>query len=274
MGKIHEALKRAEEQRALLEGDESRPSLRDRISRQAPAREPGSRAVGRSIRDARRTRVVVSESEQNVAEHYRALRARLESIRRTRPFRSLVVISARSDEGKTTTSVNLALSYGLSLDNDSCLVDADLRTPDVQQALPEQGNSGLGEILEDRATLDDALVQFPDTRLSVLAARSIPQRPSELLASQRMRELMRELHARFGIVIVDGLPILGLPDATTLVDVCDAALLVVAAKRSSRGEVERALGRVDRDKVVGIVFNKSEDGAVPYEYAYYSAPDR
>ena len=270
MGKIHEALKRAEEQRAQLEPDKSQPSLGERLTQ--PMRAPGSRGVGHSIRDAHRTRVVVSDSDQGVAEQYRALRARLESIRRTRPFRSLVLMSARSDEGKTTTAVNLALSYGLSLDADTCLVDADLRTPDVQQSLPEQGGAGLTEVLEDRATLDEALVRFPDTRLWVLPAWSLPQGPSELLASQRMLEVMRELHARFGIVIVDGLPILGLPDMTTLVDVCDAALLVVAAQNSSKPEIERALGRVDREKVVGIVFNRSEDGPVPYDYVYGLTP--
>ena len=92
------------------------------------------------------------------------------------------------------------------------------------------------------------------------------------MASQRMLEVMRELHARFGIVIVDGLPILGLPDMTTLVDVCDAAHLVVAAQNSSKPEIERALGRVDREKVVGIVFNRSEDGPVPYDYVYGLTP--
>ena len=177
-------------------------------------------------------------------------------------------MSARSDEGKTTTAVNLALCYGLSFDEDSCLVDADLRTPDVEQSLPEQGGAGLVDVLEDRATLDEALVQFPETRLSVLAARSIAERPSELLASQKMVELMRELHARFPIVIVDALPILGLPDTTTLVDVCDAAVLVMAARQNSPAEVERALDRVDRSKVLGIVFNKSDDVPVPYGYGY------
>ncbi|MEE2704417.1 MAG: CpsD/CapB family tyrosine-protein kinase [Myxococcota bacterium] len=272
MGKITEALKQAEEQRAQLEDSAGAPSFRDPLTRQVE--ESGSRAMGRSIRDARRTRVVVSEAERGVAEHYRALRARLESIRRTRPFRSVVLMSARSDEGKTTTAVNLALSYGLGLDADTCLVDADLRTPEVQQSLPEQGTAGLTEVLEDRATLDEALVRFPDTRLWVLAARSVPRGPSELLASQRMVEVMRELHSRFGIVIVDGLPILGLPDMTTLVDVCDVALLVVASKKSARPELERALGRVDREKVIGIVFNRSEDGPVPYDYVYGLTPDR
>ena len=75
------------------------------------------------------------------SEEYRTLRARIQSLRRTRELRSIVVSSTRPNEGKTTTAVNLALSFGLERENSICLVDADLRTPRVHKAFGTQASS-------------------------------------------------------------------------------------------------------------------------------------
>jgi Mrp family chromosome partitioning ATPase len=98
----------------------------------------------------------------------------------------------------------------------------------------------------------------------VLAVRALPTHPSELLASRRMVELMDELHTRFATVIVDAPPILGLPDATSLVDLCDAALIVIAAAQTPRNQIEAALDRIDARKVLGTVFNRFDSSSEPY----------
>jgi capsular exopolysaccharide synthesis family protein len=266
MGKIHQALQKAEHERARSVGVEALEPTLER-SAPVPGRPLRSRVRGRKLIDARRSRIVLSESESSVAKQYGSLRARIQSLRRSRELRSIVVTSAVPREGKTTTAMNLALSYGLDVEHTTCLVDADLRTPSVHRALPEVPEAGLGEVLDGHCELDAALIEVPDTSLSALPVRSLPTHPSELLGSGRMVELLQQLHERFDTVIIDTPPVLALPDATTLVDACDATILVVGSGISSRDDVEGALERIDRSKLLGTVLNYAED--VPKAYGYY-----
>jgi capsular exopolysaccharide synthesis family protein len=279
MGKMHEALERAEAQRARLGGAPGGPAttqelvelpekprkVRRRFRRQQSDRKSQR---GRHVREARRARVVLNQTESLVTEQFCSLRGRIHSIRRTRPIRSIVITSALPREGKTTTAVNLAISFGLDIEKNTCLVDADLRTPGVHRALPNLPDAGLAEVLEQDAKLDEALVAVPDTRLSVLAIRALPPHPSELLASRRMVDLIDELNARFDTVLIDSPPIIGVPDATTLIDICDAAVLVVGAGRSTPEDIDSALERVDAEKVLGVVFNRCDTVPKPYGGAY------
>ncbi len=266
MGKIHQALQKAEQERARSVGVEALEPALERAA-PVPGRPVRGRVRGRKLLEARRSRIVLSESESSVSKQYGSLRARILSLRRTRSFRSLVVTSAVPREGKTTTAMNLAFSFGLDVEQTTCLIDADLRTPSVHRALPDVPEAGLGELLEGHCGLEDALVEVPDTRLSAIPVRSLPAHPSELLGSRRMIELLEQLRDRFDTIIIDTPPVLALPDATTLVDLCDAALMVVGSGVSSRDDVEGALDRIDRTKLLGTVLNYAE--AVPKSYGYY-----
>lgn len=271
MGKIHEALQRAEQQRAEAgAAPGGAGSLEHAFDRRTPPPRWSRRGRSRSsaVVDGRRSRVVLTDSESAVSEQYRTLRTRVQSLRRSRPIRSLVVTSAVPREGKTTTAVNLALSFGLEIEQRTCLVDADLRTPAVHRMLPELPEAGLGEVLEGRAELEDALVEIPETRLSVLPVNLPPSQPSELLASRRMVELLATLHERFDTIVIDPPPVLVLPDTTTLVDICDSVILVVGTGQASRDDVRDALGRIDSSKLLGTVLNRSEDPPPSYGYYY------
>jgi capsular exopolysaccharide synthesis family protein len=262
MGKIHDALQRAEEERVRLASEAGQPAGAQ--ARGEPASSRGGDST-ESILSGRRSRVITAGGSP-VGEEYRTLRARLQSLRRTRELRSFVLTSAIPGEGKTTTAVNLALSFGLDLGTTTCLLDADMRTPAVHRAFPQLPSAGLAEVLETDAKLEDALIQVPDTRLWVLPVRGLPTQPSELLASSKMGRLLEELATRFDTIVIDAPPLLGLPDAVTLTDICDATLLVVGAGDSARADVEAALERLDRKKVVGAVFNRCEAPSLSDEY--------
>lgn len=276
MGKIHDALRKAEEMRRGAATEVETETEIEAAS--APLAKPAPRAPGsgrgwfarrKAQRPAPRPRdSVISIGESTLSEEYRTLRARIQSLRRTRELRSIVITSTRPGEGKTTTAANLALGFGLEREGLTCLVDADLRTPRVHQIFRGAGPFGLAEVLEGDAKLDEALVAVPDTRLMVLPVRALPTAPSELLASRAMLELVAELHTRFQTVIFDAPPVLGLPDTVTLVDLCDAALFVVGAGAAPRDEVESALERLDASKVVGVVLNRCDSSEVPFTGAY------
>src|SRR5262245_47686358 len=259
MGKIHDALQRAEEERVRLGTAAHEP-----VSERRPDPTAGADSTESAL-SGRRARVITAGGSA-VGEEYRTLRARLQSVRRNRELHSFVLTSAVPGEGKTTTAVNLALSFGLDLGTTTCLVDADMRTPGVHRAFPQLPSAGLAEVLEIDAKLEDALIQVSDTRLWVLPVKGLPSQPSELLASQKMVRVLEELATRFDTILIDAPPLLGLPDAVTLTDLCDATLLVVGAGDSARADVETALERLDRKKVVGAVFNRCETAGLADEY--------
>lgn len=278
MGKIHDALRKAEEMRrgappAVETETEIEVSSAPieipapRVSAPAPRRRWFARRSAKQPVPAR-NEAAISAGEATLSEEYRTLRARIQSLRRTRELRSIVITSTRPGEGKTTTAANLALSFGLEREGITCLVDADLRTPRVHHAFRGAGPFGLAEVLEGDAKLDEALISVPDTRLMVLPVRALPTAPSELLASRAMLDLVAELHTRFDTVIFDAPPVLGLPDTVTLVDLCDATLFVVGAGIAPRDEVESALERLDASKVVGVVLSRCSSSEVPFAGTY------
>jgi len=270
MGKIHEALHKAEQMRRDAPAQpEAASAPLETTAPRAPERRLGWLARRKAKRPTSLPPgAAISTGEATLSEEYRTLRARIQSLRRTRELRSIVITSTRPSEGKTTTAANLALSFGLEREGTTCLVDADLRTPRVHQAFRNAGPVGLVEVLEGDAKLDEALVAVPDTRLSVLPVRALPTAPSELLASRAMSDLVAELHTRFHTVIFDAPPVLGLPDTVTLVDLCDAALFVVGAGSAPREEVDSALERLDASKVLGVVLNRCDSSEVPYAGSY------
>lgn len=277
MGKIHDALQRAEQARrgADTELDVTIPELPAAVAPAATlAPRPRSWSLRRKTKATRSAapsrddaHVLPSDGGSPFSEEYRTLRARIQSLRRTRDLRTIVVSSTRPGEGKTTTAVNLALSFGLERENSVCLVDADMRTPHVQKAFPA-GPVGLAEVLEGDAKLEEALIAVPDTRLMVLPVKALPSAPSELLSARVMADLLAELCTRFQTIIVDAPPVLGLPDSVTLVDLCDAALFVVGAGRAPRDEVESALARLDANKLIGVVLNRCDRTEASYLGSY------
>ena len=283
MGKIHDALQRAEAMRRGVESSSVAELTAADIAIPAPMPEAPAKLGWRARRKAKKTRaakaarataaarsrehLLVGAGDEPSSEEYRTLRARIQSLRRTREIRSIVVSSCRPGEGKTTTAVNLALSFGLEREHSTCLVDADLRTPQVHKAFAPAA-VGLAEVLEGDAKLEEALVSVANTRLMVLPVKAMPTAPSELLSARAMSELVAELHTRFNTVIIDAPPVLGLPDTVTLVDHCDAALFVVGAGRSPREEVESALERLDANKVIGVVLNRCDPAEIGYLGAY------
>jgi capsular exopolysaccharide synthesis family protein len=279
MGKVYDALKRAEEQRARRAQEASAVAEIPPAS-EAPSAPP-ARALGRllpGIAKSRRPlpgaetpgalnkrRIVLLQPESFVAEQFRTLRARLDSLAPGRPVRTLAVTSALPGDGKTLAAIGLALVYSMQPGRRVVLVDCDLRQPSVASSLGLRIDAGLAEVLADGAALEDAVVRVEGSELDVLPVRAIPQNPSELLASEGMRKLLETLSGRYDRVILDLPPTLGLPDAKTMSECCDGVIFVVRADVTPEPEIASALDVLDRRRVLGLVMNGAAPVASRYE---------
>lgn len=175
------------------------------------------------------------------AEAIRRLRTNFQFIDLGDRPRSIVITSSVPGEGKSTTSLNLAVALA-DAGSRVLLVDADLRRPSVANALGLEGQVGLTTVLIGKATVSDVVQRLTDTTLDVLPSGRIPPNPSELLGSRAMGRLLAELTETYDVVLLDTPPLLPVTDAAVLANLTGGALMVVGADRVHRPQLREALG--------------------------------
>lgn len=189
------------------------------------------------------------------AESFRALRTNLQFLDMGGRS-SFVVTSSIPSEGKSTTTINLAIALA-DAGKRVALLDTDLRKPKVAEYLGIEGGVGLTDVLIGRAEVNDVMLPWGGRSLYVLPAGKIPPNPSELLGSARMETLITMFEKDFDIVLCDAPPLLPVTDAAILARVTSGALMVVAAGKTTRHQLSlaaEALGTVGA-KLAGFVMS-------------------
>ena len=188
----------------------------------------------------------------------------------------ILITSSMPGEGKTHTSVNLALSMAQERDNTVLLVDCDVTRQGVSHLLGINDKRGLVEVLEDEnLTIADVILRTDIPQLSVLSAGKHHEYVTELLASQRMANLVNEMVSRYSdrVIVFDGPPLLPTPETQVLAGLVGQVVFVIAAGETPRSVVEEAIALVPEGKATGLVMNKSEGvfERSGYYYGYYGA---
>ena len=184
--------------------------------------------------------------------------------------RSLLVVSTRPGEGKTTTSIALAHSLA-RLGARTLLVDADLRKPSVHTQMGLDTKVGLSNFLTGSMTLEEITQATEQPGLTVITSGPQPPTPAELLADSRLRMFISQAEERYDVVIVDGPPVMGLADAPLISSVVGGTVLVVEAGKTGRGPILAMLHRLRmaRAKVLGVVLTKFDVRKTSYGYNSY-----
>lgn len=188
----------------------------------------------------------------------------------------ILVSSTRPGEGKTFTSVNLALSIALEQDKTVLLVDTDVLRPNVARTLDIQVPVGLTDYLSgDDVKVNDILYSTNVERLKIIAAGRPHHLSTELLASDKMVALANEFASRYPdrIVIFDAPPLLGITETAVLASMCGQAVVVLEENKTKLNELEKALSLLPKELAVGFVINKayySRDKGYGYGYGYYA----
>lgn len=189
---------------------------------------------------AKRPLVVQIEAQSPRAETFRQLRTNLRFVDVDRPLKTVLVTSASAEDGKSTTSCNLAITLAQAGVR-TILVEADLRRPRVADYMGLEGAVGLTSVLTGLSTLDEALQPWGLNAMWVLASGPLPPNPSEILGSHQMGELLKTLEDRADVIVFDSPPLLPVTDAAVLARQVDGAVLIVRHGRTRREQVTRAL---------------------------------
>jgi len=181
---------------------------------------------------------------------------------------SILVTSAQPGEGKTTVAVNLAFSLA-QLGQPVLLIDADMRRPSIQKYFPQRG-SRLSAYLGGQGAWQEMVYPTSVSRLYVLHCGPVPENPSELLSSDRMRALIQESMATYRFVILDSPPLLNRADSRILGSIVGATILVIKGGDTPRQVVQYAesQARSVGTNLIGVVLNNL--GSSLNDYSYYA----
>lgn len=188
----------------------------------------------------------------------------------------IMLASALPGEGKTFTSINLALSLALEKDIDVLLVDADVAKPHVSRLFGVQAERGLLDLLVDSDLHADTVILPTNVPgLSILPAGKQLATATELLASARMEEVVRQLSDSDGprVVLFDSPPLLLSTESRAIVPVVGQVILVVRAGATSQQAVADALELVGETKLTRLILNQSDEAPSKGYYGYGSYGD-
>lgn len=212
---------------------------------------------------------VISKPRSEIAEAYRALRTAILFSRESTSSKVLVVTSALPQEGKTTTSVNLAVvlaQQGARV----LLIEGDMRRGRICALLNVPSDGGLSAILDQSKSIDSAIRAVPGVgNLYVLPPGALSHYPSELLGSPEMKVLLTNLRNEFDHIIIDTPPVLSVTDAVIAAAMADATLLITRAGLTSKADLRRVcdmLAQVDA-RLIGVVLNAMD--LTPLDHYYY-----
>ncbi|MFR9805646.1 polysaccharide biosynthesis tyrosine autokinase [Pseudonocardia sp. RS010] len=210
----------------------------------------------------------IKDDQSPRAEAYRHIRTNLQFIGIDKAPRTILITSSLSEEGKTTTTINLAVALGAT-GSRVLLIDADLRRPSVSRTLGIEDSVGLTSVLTHRTHVN-AAIQNWSGRFEVLASGQLPPNPSELLASRQMSGLLSELRQRYDYILIDSPPLLPVTDAAALAPAVDGVVLVCRYRRTKAKDLRSAAHTLTGKSVtvLGVVLSMVPSNG-PHAYSRY-----
>ncbi len=198
-------------------------------------------------------------------ETFKLIRTKIENTKLKKGYSVYAITSSTESEGKTTCSVNIALSLAKS-GKSVLLIDADLRKPAVCKTLGIniEGEKGVYDIVTGRKKFEESVKYIEKLNLYMLVASSAVQDPSETLASEAMADIIKEAKKNFDFVIVDCPPAGVVADAAIVANYTDTIIFVTAEERVAIPQIEYALSDLVTAKaeILGCIYNRAGSGAI------------
>jgi protein-tyrosine kinase len=292
MSRIHEALKKAEQERAATQPASLSPAP-PRVELGDPAELPGPQPV---VADAAASMfaapfsldaLLAGSPQMNWqpdphallflngddsapgTEEFRTLRSRLYHFREKMTLKTLLITSALPKEGKTFTAANLAQVMVRQHGRRVLLVDADLRGPRLHLTLGTTAGPGLSDYLEGKNDEFSIMQRGAHENLYFIPSGKEIDDPSELVGNGRLKMLLQRVEGLFDWIIVDSPPAVPVSDASVLAKSCDGVLMVVRSASTPADVARRARQEFPDQQLIGVVLNGTRDGATPYARYYY-----
>lgn len=304
MSRIHEALKKAEQERAATQGSAAPPAYAsDPVDVGAPMfgetptsvsaaalaagalGNAGMPAFGTPFNldtlarcaqlewkpDSTTMLFLNGDDGARGTEEFRTLRSRLYHLRETMPLKKILVTSALPKEGKSFTCSNLAQVMVRQHGRRALLIDADLRAPRLHQMLGTTAEPGLSDYLTGKNDEFSIMQRGPLENLFFIPSGSGAVDPAELVGNGRLKMLLQRVEALFDWILIDSPPAVPVSDASVLAKACDGVLMVVRSNATPSDIARKARQQFPAESLIGVVLNGTHEGDLPYAHYYYEA---
>jgi protein-tyrosine kinase len=305
MSRIHDALKKAEEERAKQSLTSLEPITAERMGRESAVDNNFSTiadetaASGRTGFDEGLEPLTVGaltseahkyswkpnpktmlffgqEAYAPGTEEFRTLRTRLYGMRDMQPLRTVMITSASPNAGKSFVSANLAQIFVQQPKCRALLIDGDLRWSRLHLYLGAPATPGLSEYLRGEANELAVVQRGPLENLFFIPGGKHATDPAELIANGRLNQLLNRLGPLFDWIILDTPPAMAVSDPRVMAGVCDGVLIVVGAGQEPFDVVQKASAQFKDRRLLGVVLNRAEPrNTYSYKYyGYYYGPEK
>ena len=273
MGKIHDALIKSdkESKAATITKKPSPFKIYDRKARKKES--SGAIKTIFKSKDVDKNIVSLLEPQSFEAEQFKHLRTNILFPVSGNPPRSIMVTSAVPGEGKSFVASNLAVSIAQNIDQHVLLMDCDMRKASVHSNFGFDEVEGLSGYLSKKTSLSSLLLKTDINKLTILPGGKPPNNPAELMSSNKMSELLKEVTSRYSdrYIIIDSPPPHLTSETSIIARQVDGIILVVKAGSTSREMVEELLEMMGKEKVLGVVVNWFDISSMKsYGYNKYS----
>jgi tyrosine-protein kinase Etk/Wzc len=222
--------------------------------------------------------IVAKKPDASASEAYRALRTRIKFSKIDKEtLKVILVTSPTSQEGKTTTSVNLAGSFAQA-NFKTLLLDADLRKPRIHNIFNQKRFPGFTDYFFGQTSFEEIVRKTFVNNLFYISSGTIPPNPSEILGSSQMESFITKLKDEYDYIVIDSPPLIAVTDAEILAQIVDGTILVVSANFTEINLLEKAVEVLNRDNssFLGTLLNnfsyRSGYSSYYKYYYYYSRP--
>ena len=277
MSRIEEALKKVSEKRNIAEKQISFNEIGFESDEKVKHTRPVSKKISAflDIVPIKVTNLLLAagrDEKNEVVEEFNKLRSTIIALTKGELFRNTILVTSTvSEEGKSMTALNLAMSMAKEHDHTVLLVDTDLRRPSIHKYLGLEPTRGLVHCLRDNLPIEQALIKTGLGKLVILPAGEAINDPVDLLSSGRMKEIIKELKERYPerYVIFDSPPALPFADAKVLAGLIDATLFVVREGKANRNDIEKVISEFKEHNLLGVIYNDAHRFIKKQSYYYY-----
>ena len=201
-------------------------------------------------------------------EEFRTLRTRLYRMRDKQPLQTVLITSALPKEGKSFTAANLAQAIVRQHERRALLIDADLRLPGLHVPLGAPLMPGLSDYLRGDADEFSVIQKSPRENLFFIPGGKPVSNPAELIGNGRLKNLLQGLKPIFDWIVLDSPPVIPVSDATLLADFCDGIVVVVKAASTPFDLAQKVRQELQGKPLLGVVLNRVEPGLAYSSYYY------
>lgn len=212
--------------------------------------------------------IAAEEPRSPISETFRSLRTNLDFAGIDKPVQTVLVSSCGPSEGKSCIAANLAITIAQT-GKKVCLIDADLRKPSLHKYLAVSNRVGFSDIFLNHRTLQAICKPWKDTNLSYITSGNLPPNPAELLGSEKMSLILKQLGELFEFIIIDSPPFL-VADSSVLSSQVDGVIIVIHPGHTHEGAAKLMMSQLSRvnARVLGVVLNRIQRNHSSYYGAY------